>query len=462
MGAIVQRLSSTPRTQPLPRGWTRSVRSAVLHTISLAHYASTQAYGKAAVSISPFLRMKAENQRLRQTVAQLQEEVRIKDARTALLPPQRRPHYPPAERMAILELRAARGWSLAQTARTFLVTPLTIAQWLRRLEEQGPQTLVQLREPVNKFPEFVGYLVRRLKTLCPTLGKKKIAQMLARAGLHLGTTTVGRMLKQAPSHGLEESRGKTRGTTDRVSVVKRRVVTAKRPNHVWHADLTVVPITGGFWTAWSPFALPQCWHFCWWVAVSVDHFSRRVMGTATFYRQPTSEMVRAFLGRTIRATKATPKYLICDRGPQFDCHGFRNWCRHRNIRPRFGAVEQHGSIAVVERFILTLKQNCTRRLTPVPFRRDTFHHELALFCGWYNEARPHATLAGQTPDEVYHRRFPAVHKPRYEPRARWPRGSPCSKPWALQRGKPGARLELHVELLAGRKHLPIVTLRRVA
>jgi hypothetical protein len=44
------------------------------------------------------------------------------DTRTAQIPPQRRPHYPVHERMAILELRAARGWSLKQTADTFLVT----------------------------------------------------------------------------------------------------------------------------------------------------------------------------------------------------------------------------------------------------------------------------------------------------------------------------------------------------
>ena len=100
MGAIVQRLSSTPRTQPLPRGWTRSIRSAVLHIISLAHYAGARACGKAAVSISPFLRTKAENARLRQKLAQLQEEVRIKHASMCLLPPHRRPHYPPTERMA--------------------------------------------------------------------------------------------------------------------------------------------------------------------------------------------------------------------------------------------------------------------------------------------------------------------------------------------------------------------------
>ena len=48
--------------------------------------------------------------------------------------------------------------------------------------EQGPSALVQLPEPVNKFPELVGYVVKRLRTLCPTLGKKKIAQTLARAG----------------------------------------------------------------------------------------------------------------------------------------------------------------------------------------------------------------------------------------------------------------------------------------
>ncbi len=51
---------------------------------------------------------------------------------------------------------------------------------------------------MNKFPDYVGYLVRWLKAMCPAMGKKRIAQVLARAGLHLGSTTVGRMLKQQP------------------------------------------------------------------------------------------------------------------------------------------------------------------------------------------------------------------------------------------------------------------------
>ena len=79
-----------------------------------------------------------------------------------------------------------------------------------------------------------------------------------------------------------------------------------------------------------------------------------------------------------------------------------------------------------------------RGLTHVPLRRDAFRRELAQIVLWYNEHRPHSGLGGRTPEEVYFRRFPASRRPRYEPRERWPRGSPCAGPWALVRGKPAA------------------------
>ncbi len=72
------------------------------------------------------------------------------------------------------------------------------AFWIRRVDEGGDRALVQIEEPVNKFPEFVAHLARTLKTTCPALGKVRIAQMLARAGLHLGATAVGRMLERDP------------------------------------------------------------------------------------------------------------------------------------------------------------------------------------------------------------------------------------------------------------------------
>ncbi len=124
----------------------------------------------------------------------------------AMIDPHRRPYYRPIERMAILELQAARCWSQAETARRFLVKPTTIASWLKRIDEANVAPLVQLRKPVNRFPEFVRYLVCKLKVLFPSLGRKRIAQTLARAGLHLSASTVRRMLQARvpdPKHPTE-------------------------------------------------------------------------------------------------------------------------------------------------------------------------------------------------------------------------------------------------------------------
>ena len=154
---------------------------------------------------------------------------------------------------------------------------------MRRVDEQGPKALVQIREPVNKFPDFVRFVVQQLKTLCPTMGKRKMAETLARAGLHLGTTTVGNILKEkpvAPPEVAEEA-----DSTD-------RVVTSKYANHLWNVDLTTVPIGAGFWCSWLPFTLPQRWPFCWWLAVAVDHHSRRLIGFAA--KRRTRAMQRVF------------------------------------------------------------------------------------------------------------------------------------------------------------------------
>ena len=103
----------------------------------------------------------------------------------ASIPAHQRPFYRPPERLAILELKAARGWSLEQTAKRFFVCPKTVATWMKRLDEDGAAALVQLPVPVNKFPDFVRYAVKRLQTLCPNLGKKKLSEVLAR-GFTLG------------------------------------------------------------------------------------------------------------------------------------------------------------------------------------------------------------------------------------------------------------------------------------
>ena len=125
--------------------------------------------------------------------------------------------------------------------------------------------------------------------------KVKIAQVLCRAKLHLANSTVARMLKEPPGPQPTPPAGQPHcGEEDS----PQRSVVANYPNHVWGLDLTTVPLGGEFWTSWLPNAVPQRWPFCWWLAVVVDHASRRAMGFMIFRNQPTSRAIQGFLHLT--------------------------------------------------------------------------------------------------------------------------------------------------------------------
>ena len=160
----------------LPMGWQDCVMSAGRHAITLAHYAIVYARARAADTSMPGCDSQQRTTGFRKSArccaknpASRTPAPRRSRRSDAHITP-----YTSARRSSILELRAARGWTLKQTADTFLVTPATIASWVKRIDENGPDVLLQLREPVNQFPDFVRYIVQRLKILSPAMGKVKI------------------------------------------------------------------------------------------------------------------------------------------------------------------------------------------------------------------------------------------------------------------------------------------------
>jgi transposase InsO family protein len=432
----------------LPRRWPRTVKAGVVQAMGLAHLTITCVRGWCANSLLERVRLAGENERLTTEVAWLHEELRIKNARLAAIPARNRPHYPPPERLAILQLRAARGWTQAQTAARFLLADGTVASWMDRLDEEGPKALVQLLTPVNRFPDFVRHIVTSLKTTCPILGVQRIANLLARAGLHLGRTTVRRFLRRpTPLPAPVPSPAATGATSLRISP---RTVKSRAPNHAWNIDLTVVPAAGGLWCPWLPQALVQRWPFCWWTVVVLDHFSRKMIAAGLFGKQPTALEVCALLDRAVRKAGRAPKYTITDQGAQFQ-DDYRDWCSWHGVKPRFGAVGRYGSIAVIERFMRTLKQECCRRIL-VPYGRDAMARELTSFTTWYNEFRPHEGLHGATPDEIYRGVQQAHVGPRFETRRKYPTRK------RKLRARKGTRLVLVLAHLDGKGHLPIVDL----
>jgi transposase InsO family protein len=345
----------------------------------------------------PKARLLAEVLALKAELARLREEVALKDARMACLPPKRRPHYSPEARLRILALKASQSWSLAATARRFQVSRTTIASWVSASAE-AESSLLKQRRAVNSLPDFVASVVQQLKVTVPMLGRRKIAQYLARAGLALSASTVARRLKQPPVVPPPRT-AESKGAVAQKPVTASRVVSrypSRYPGHVWGMDITLVP-TLGFSVPWWPRALPPVWPICWHVLLVLDHFSRAVVHTAVFLKNPTESQVTRALGLAAWLT-GTPRHLITDRGSQFGA-GLLAWCDDNDIEHRYGALGRHGSIAVVERVFRTMKYEFLRRkLLPARWRRMS-----ELIRAWqhhYNRFRPHAHLRGATPAEI--------------------------------------------------------------
>ncbi len=131
-------------TLRLPRNWNSYVRSAVLNVVGIVRVAMLA--GREALIKNGDSRH-ARIHQLESEVAMLREELRINGARMQRVPPHRRPQDTAVERMAILQLRATRGWNKAETSRRFSISDDTIRASPRRADDDS---LVDSHTPVNR------------------------------------------------------------------------------------------------------------------------------------------------------------------------------------------------------------------------------------------------------------------------------------------------------------------------
>jgi transposase InsO family protein len=95
-----------------------------------------------------------------------------------------------------------------------------------------------------------------------------------------------------------------------------------------------------------------------------------------------------------------PRHLISDQEKVFISEVLADLLSQWHVKHRFGAVGKHGSIAVTERVILTMKYEWLRR---VPVIRGLNHLDRLLrdFAVYYNDYRGHTTLGGTVPAVMY-------------------------------------------------------------
>jgi len=308
---------------------------------------------------------------LEEQLQRLRAEKTLLQRRMQRVPAKRRPHYRREERLEILWHAARYSMSIADTAAAFGVTRQTITNWRRDLRRDAPRGLHR----IGTLGELVTELVIRLKAEWPAWGTRRIAGQLARLGVKVSRSSVQRIVRRGPRDPVEPEQAVTASAS--------RTLLAKRPNHVWMIDFTRI---GGIF---RPL----------WVGAVIDAYSRRVLAIGAMRGAPTGAFAVLLLRRAIRSN-GSPRWLVSDQDPVLRGGLVQRLLTRRGILRRYGAVGKSGSIALIERFWRSLKQEYVRHLflyRPM----STMQCRLERYRIWFNQERPHQGHGQRTPDDVY-------------------------------------------------------------
>jgi transposase InsO family protein len=319
-----------------------------------------------------FLRDKVNQQQMQITI--LQKGARKKE---------KNPRYTIRERLFIICHMETFQIPRSRVTEHLGIAKSTLYRWLHKIDEQR-----QSNSPANKTPMEIATLVWEITKVNVSWGRFRIANQLALLNIFIAASTVRNILSRPkpPKHTV--SQPKPEITEDK----QARSIPAWYLNHVWSIDTTMV--------------------FCWglWpvdICVVIDHYSRKVMAAVPL-EGPNAGWINNALESAIEKYGA-PKHIISDQGSVFVGDVFAELMDTYEILHRFGAIGKHGSIAVTERVNRTLKYEWLKRVAII----KDFDHLTELcseFEVWYNNWRPHMTLDGTRPDDVYYDRKPEKPK----------------------------------------------------
>jgi len=338
--------------------------------------------------------------RLRDENRQLKSENRLLKARDADAPCRWR--YSPLQRLQILWHMQYYRIPRSRVKEHFLIAKSTLYRWLHAAQEGDLGERTGKIESPRKTPAELARMIWDIFEANPYVGRHRIASILWLLGVFVGASTVRNILLQPkPKNAPATAKSQEAPATP-------REIVARYPNHVWSVDRTRV-LRWGLWPTW--------------VLVAIDHFSRKVVACCPLEGPNAGWVVGAM--EDVFAQHGAPRHLISDQEGVFTSDVFQDLLIRWDVKPRFGAVGKHGSIAVTERVILTLKYEWLKR---VPVIRDLDHLDQLLidFVIYYNEYRGHAKLGGALPSLIH--RGEQWTKPAKQPRACRPISSAASSP----------------------------------
>ena len=226
-------------------------------------------------------------------------------------------------------------------------------------------------------------LIDEQYTACPFYGSRRMTEWLVQRGEEVNRKRVQRLMR---TMGLEAIYPKPRlsrpGEGHRIYPYLLRGVKVERPDQVWSADITYVPMTSGFM----------------YLAAVIDWYSRYVVAwrlsntlDGSFCLEMLEEALRG--GR--------PEVFNTDQGVQFTAAAFVGCLERAGVAVSMDGRGRALDNVFVERLWRSVKYEdiYIRGYETVP----ELHRGLSRYFGFYNEERLHQSLDYRTPAAVYRR-----------------------------------------------------------
>lgn len=220
-------------------------------------------------------------------------------------------------------------------------------------------------------------------------GSPRIARELVRRGTPVCRNTAARIMREQGLRSARCRRFRPR-TTDSTRTVApapnllRQMPRPARPGIVWVADITYIPIVGGFV----------------YLAAIMDLGSRRIVGWALDDNLRASLVQRALRTAVARHPPAAGLVHHSDRGTQYDSTDYRAMLRRLGFVQSMSRKGDCYDNAAMESFFATLKTE----LVGDSVYPDKAAAQVELFRfieGFYNNHRLHSGLDYQTPAHVH-------------------------------------------------------------
>ena len=238
--------------------------------------------------------------------------------------------------------------------------------------------------PKGESPKNLS-LMRRLDELFlkyPFYGSRQMVRQLRREGVRAGRHRVRRLMRLVGLQAIYQApRTSAPHPAHRVYPYLLKGLAIDRPNRVWCADITYIPVQRGF---------------LYLVAV-MDWATRQVLSWRLSNTMDASFCVEALdeaLGRYGR-----PEIFNTDQGSQFTSLDFTGALKDAGIAISMDGRGRCMDNIFIERLWRSLKYEAVYLHDLI----DGFKAERVIgeWIGFYNTERPHSALDGQTPAEAY-------------------------------------------------------------